>query len=116
MTDYGNYIAGEWTKGTDAGPNVNPSNVDDVIGHYAKADKHQAEAAIAAANRLCVRQGQGGWRTRTMKRKKSAAKTTRRQGEPRELMAALAGKRFTDQTRRMLGTHYANRYGVRRGR
>ncbi|HEX6980224.1 MAG TPA: aldehyde dehydrogenase family protein [Alphaproteobacteria bacterium] len=49
MTDYGNYIAGEWTKGTDAGPNVNPSNVDDVIGHYAKADKHQAEAAIAAA-------------------------------------------------------------------
>jgi hypothetical protein len=48
-----------------------------------------------------------------MKRKKSAAKTTRRQGEPRELMAALAGKRFTDQTRR---THYANRYGVRRGR
>ena len=51
-----------------------------------------------------------------MKRKKSAAKTTRRQSEPRELMAALAGKRFADQTRRMLGTHYANKYGVRRGR
>lgn len=49
MTDYGNYIAGEWLKTGDAGPNVNPSNVDDVIGHYAKADKHQAEAAIAAA-------------------------------------------------------------------
>ena len=51
-----------------------------------------------------------------MKRKKSAAKTTRRQGEPRELMAALAGKRFADQTRRMLGTHYSNKHGVRRGR
>src|SRR6185503_3809068 len=49
MTDYGNFIAGEWTKGADAGPNINPSNVDDVIGHYAKADKHQAEGAIAAA-------------------------------------------------------------------
>ncbi|MCW5770921.1 MAG: aldehyde dehydrogenase family protein [Rhodospirillaceae bacterium] len=49
MSDYGNFIAGEWIKGADAGPNVNPSNVDDVVGHYAKADKHQAEAAIAAA-------------------------------------------------------------------
>src|SRR5262245_39818897 len=49
MTDHGNYIAGEWTQGADAGPNINPSNVDDVIGHYAKADKHQVETAIAAA-------------------------------------------------------------------
>src|SRR5262245_43822369 len=49
MTDYGNYIAGEWTAGADAGPNINPSNIDDVIGRYAKADKHQAETAIAAA-------------------------------------------------------------------
>ena len=51
-----------------------------------------------------------------MKKKKSAAKNTRRQSEPRELIAALATKRFEDQTRRMLGTHYANKYGVRRGR
>ncbi len=51
-----------------------------------------------------------------MKRKKSAAKTARRQSEPRELVAALASKRFSDQTRRMLGTHYANKYGVKRGR
>jgi hypothetical protein len=52
-----------------------------------------------------------------MKRKKSAAtKNTRRQGEPRELIAALAMKRFEDQTKRMLGTHYTNKYGVRRGR
>ena len=51
-----------------------------------------------------------------MKTKKSAAKTTRRKGGPRELVAALATKRFEDQTKRMLGTHYANKYGVRRGR
>ena len=36
MTDYGNYIGGEWTRGADAGPNINPSNLDDVIGVYAK--------------------------------------------------------------------------------
>jgi hypothetical protein len=51
-----------------------------------------------------------------MKKRKSAAKTTRRQGEPRALVAAMAMKRFEDQTKRMLGTHYANKYGVRRGR
>jgi aldehyde dehydrogenase (NAD+) len=48
MSDHGNYIGGQWVGG-DAGPNVNPSNTDDVIGLYAKADKHQAERAIAAA-------------------------------------------------------------------
>lgn len=51
-----------------------------------------------------------------MKKKKSAAKTTRKQAEPRELVAMLASKRFVDQTKRMLGTHYTNKYGVRRGR
>ena len=51
-----------------------------------------------------------------MKKKKSTARTIRKQAEPRALMAALATKRFEDQTKRMLGTHYANKYGVRRGR
>ena len=51
-----------------------------------------------------------------MKKKKSIDKTVRRQSEPRELIAALATKRFEDQTKRMLGTHYSNKYGVRRGR
>jgi hypothetical protein len=51
-----------------------------------------------------------------MKKKKSAAKTNRKQAEPRELIAALATKRFEDQTKRLLGTHYTNKYGVRRGR
>jgi len=51
-----------------------------------------------------------------MRKKKSAAKNMRKSAEPRELVAALASKRFEDQTRRMLGTHYSNKYGVRRGR
>jgi hypothetical protein len=50
-----------------------------------------------------------------MKRKKSARRT-RRQVEERTLVAAIAGRRFVEQTTRMLGKHYANKYGVRRGR
>jgi aldehyde dehydrogenase (NAD+) len=49
MTDHGNYIGGEWMAGAENGPNLNPSNIEDVVGVYAKADKHQVEAAIAAA-------------------------------------------------------------------
>ncbi len=44
-----NYIAGEWTVGAEAAPNINPSNTDDVIGRYARASRADAERAIAAA-------------------------------------------------------------------
>jgi len=43
-----NYIAGEWTEG-EAIPNINPSNTDDVVGHFARATKADTEKAIAAA-------------------------------------------------------------------
>ena len=37
------------SPGADANRNVNPSNLDDVVGEYARADAAQAQAAIAAA-------------------------------------------------------------------
>jgi aldehyde dehydrogenase (NAD+) len=44
-----NFIAGEWVAGADVSKNVNPSDVSDIIGEYARADRAQADAAIAAA-------------------------------------------------------------------
>ena len=44
-----NYIAGEWVAGTDTARNVNPSDLSDIIGEYARADQAQADAAIGAA-------------------------------------------------------------------
>ncbi|MGJ4943062.1 aldehyde dehydrogenase family protein [Bradyrhizobium sp. HKCCYLS1011] len=44
-----NFIAGEWVDGHGATRNINPSNTNDVVGEYAKADKAQTEKAIAAA-------------------------------------------------------------------
>ena len=46
---FNNYIAGEWTDGSSAVANRNPSDLSDVIGDYAMADAAQAQAAIAAA-------------------------------------------------------------------
>src|SRR5450631_1908069 len=44
-----NFIAGDWVTGADTARNINPSDLSDVIGEYARADKAQADAAIAAA-------------------------------------------------------------------
>src|SRR5437667_2142940 len=44
-----NYIAGGWVSGTETAKNINPSDITDVLGEYARADRAQAEQAIAAA-------------------------------------------------------------------
>jgi len=44
-----NFIGGEWIDGSGLTRNINPSNTNDVVGEYAKADKAQTEKAIAAA-------------------------------------------------------------------
>ena len=48
---FANLIAGEWLAGSSAASNRNPSNLDDIVGDYAQADKAQAEAAIEAAKK-----------------------------------------------------------------
>src|SRR5664279_4182282 len=44
-----NYIAGEWAESAAVSRNVNPSNTQDIIGEYARADRAQTVQAIAAA-------------------------------------------------------------------
>lgn len=47
---YRNHIGGEWVEGATSNRNINPSNLDDVVGEYASADAAQTEQAIAAAH------------------------------------------------------------------
>jgi aldehyde dehydrogenase (NAD+) len=44
-----NFIAGEWAAGADVSRNINPSDLSDVIGEYARADRAQVDSAISAA-------------------------------------------------------------------
>lgn len=44
-----NYIGGEWLAGVRTRPNVNPSDLSDVIGEYVEADALQTTQAIDAA-------------------------------------------------------------------
>ena len=44
-----NLINGEWLAGSGYSPNINPSNLADVVGHYTQASAAQLEAAVQAA-------------------------------------------------------------------
>jgi len=44
-----NFIAGSWSVGTEINENINPSNLAEVVGEYARGSAQQAESAIAAA-------------------------------------------------------------------
>ncbi len=44
-----NYIAGDWVEGPGISRNINPSNTNDTVGEYAKADRVQTLQAVAAA-------------------------------------------------------------------
>ncbi|ABE37207.1 aldehyde dehydrogenase family protein [Paraburkholderia xenovorans LB400] len=49
MSQFANYIDGQWVDGASVSRNVNPSNLDDVIGEFAQADAEQTQRAIRAA-------------------------------------------------------------------
>ncbi len=46
---HNNLIGGEWLAGSDYTPNINPSNLADVVGHYTQASAVQLDAAVHAA-------------------------------------------------------------------
>jgi len=47
MTVNLNLINGEWVSGPASSPNINPSNLADVIGEYTQGDASHVEAAVA---------------------------------------------------------------------
>ena len=46
---YDNFVNGEWVAGANSAPDVNPSDLSDVVGVYAQADVAQVNAAVEAA-------------------------------------------------------------------
>jgi aldehyde dehydrogenase (NAD+) len=49
MLEAKNFIGGEWVGADQSAPSINPSDTDDVIGHFPRASAADAERAIAAA-------------------------------------------------------------------
>ena len=61
-----NYIAGEWLDGDSTIENRNPSDVTDLIGHYAQATPDQLEATLDQA-----KQAQREWAAYGLERKQA---------------------------------------------
>jgi aldehyde dehydrogenase (NAD+) len=49
MAQFKNYVAGEWIESPQVNKNVNPADLSDVVGEYARADRALVERAIEAA-------------------------------------------------------------------
>ena len=45
-----NYIAGEWVQGADVNNNINPSDISDCVGEFARGSASDVDAAVSAAN------------------------------------------------------------------
>jgi acyl-CoA reductase-like NAD-dependent aldehyde dehydrogenase len=59
-----NFIDGEWLAGKAAVRDINPSDVADVVGEYAQADRDQTNAAIESARRAFAKWSVGNIQTR----------------------------------------------------
>ena len=49
MNRHDNLIAGQWVAGNSYSPNLNPSNLADVVGEYTQGDASHVDSAVAAA-------------------------------------------------------------------
>jgi aldehyde dehydrogenase (NAD+) len=90
-----NYIAGEWIGG-EAVPNINPSDTNQVVGHYARASAADAKAAIAAAKGAFQSWSRSGIQQRYDILKAASDEILSRRQELGRLLASEEGKTLAD--------------------
>ena len=87
-----NLIAGSWVEGSDAVDNINPSDLNDVIDSYARADAGQVNDAVAAAKAAFPAWSAGSIQARAGMLAAVAAEIMARKEELGELLAREEGK------------------------
>ena len=96
MATHDQYIGGEWVKGRSYAPNVNPSNLAESVGEYARADKKQAEDAIQAAGAAAAGWAQSGIQARSDALDAIGSEILNRREELGRLLAREEGKTLTE--------------------
>lgn len=86
-----NLIDGEWV-GTDGAENINPSNINDVVGLYARASEEDTRRAIAAAKAAFPAWSRTGILERHAILRKTADEILARKQELGELLSREEGK------------------------
>ena len=87
-----NLIAGAWVEGSDSVDNINPSDLDDVIDSYARADAAQVNEAVAAAKAAFPAWSTGPIQARATMLAAVASEIMARKEELGELLSREEGK------------------------
>jgi len=87
-----NLINGQWVAGAKYTPNINPSNLSDVIGDYAQADAAQLDAAVQAAQAAFPAWSNGNIQARADALDKIGTEILARREELGTLLAREEGK------------------------
>ena len=87
-----NYIGGQWVDGAGVNRNINPSNLDDVVGEYASADAAGTRTAIAAAHAAFGRWSQSTPQQRFDALDAAGSEILARKNELGDLLAREEGK------------------------
>ncbi|HZP19491.1 MAG TPA: aldehyde dehydrogenase family protein [Bauldia sp.] len=90
-----NYIAGEWVGG-EAAPNINPSNTDEIVGHYARATADDVKNAIAAAKAAFPAWSRSGIQQRHDILKAASDEILKRREEIGRLLSREEGKTLAE--------------------
>jgi acyl-CoA reductase-like NAD-dependent aldehyde dehydrogenase len=87
-----NLINGQWIAGAKYAPNINPSNIADVIGDYTQADAAQLDAAVKAAQAAFPAWSSGNIQARADALDKIGTEILARREELGTLLAREEGK------------------------
>ena len=92
MQNHDNLINGEWVAGKTYSPNLNPSNLADVLGQYTQGDAAQVDAAVAAATAAFPAWATGSIQARSDALDKIGTEILARKEELGTLLAREEGK------------------------
>lgn len=92
MAEFGNLIDGQWVAGPRTRPNLNPSDLDHVLGDYPQADAQQTRVAIEAAAEAAPGWAHSGVQARADALERVAQELHRRSEELGTLLALEEGK------------------------
>ncbi|WP_017759524.1 aldehyde dehydrogenase family protein [Pseudacidovorax intermedius] len=92
MSEFNNLINGEWLAGASYSPNLNPSNLADVIGQYTQGDASHVDAAVAAGTAAFPAWSTGSVQARSDALDKIGTEILARKEELGALLAREEGK------------------------
>ena len=98
MAQFKNYVAGEWIESPQVSKNINPADLSDVIGEYARADRALVERAIEAATAAFTKWSMSGVQERADILDRIGTEILARKDELGKLLTREEGKTIAEAT------------------